>query len=151
MRFKIISAVCLCLLSGMSLFADSPTIRVSNAWVNEAPPTVNINAAYLSIENTTDQIIILNEIESPDFERIEIHRSIVSDDTARMQLQTLVNIAANAQFRFAPGGYHLMLFNPGKPLHAGDMTSFTLHFSGEIQITVDAEIKRLKLDHSHQH
>jgi periplasmic copper chaperone A len=141
----------LCLLSAMQSYAGSAAIHVTEAWVSEAPPTISINAAYLLIENRSDQSISLLKVDSPDFERIEMHRSVLSEGIARMQLQTQVDIAAKGQLQFAPGDYHLMLFNPHKRLRAGDFTVLTLYFSDGTQIAVDAEVKRLQPDHSHHH
>lgn len=151
MRAGFLIAIVFCLLPAMHLYANPLAIRVADAWVSEAPPTVSINAAYLLIENSTEQSITLKQIDSPDFERIEMHRSILTEGTAKMELQPQVEIAAFNQFQFSPGNYHLMLFNPRKQLRAGDFTSFTLHFSGGIQIDVEAAVKRLQPDHSHQH
>lgn len=151
MRAGFLIAIVICLLPVMHVNANPLAIRVADAWVSEAPPAVSVNAAYLLIENSTDQSITLQHIDSPDYERVEMHHSILTEGTARMELQSQVEIAAFQQFQFAPGDYHLMLFNPRKQLRAGDHTSFTLHFSGGIQIDVEAVVKRLQMNHSHQH
>lgn len=151
MRTGFLVAIIFYLLPAVQVNANSLAIRVADAWISEAPPAAGIHAAYLLIENSTAQIITLWQIDSPDFERVEIHRSILKQGMARMELQPQVEIAAFAQFQFSPGDYHLMLFNPRKQLRAGDHTSFTLHFSDGIQIDVEAEVKRLQPNHSHQH
>ncbi len=150
MRFILYFTISLCLLSG-SLHADSPAILVSDAWINEAPPVGKINAAYLFIKNNTDHAVTLDRIDSPDYERIEIHRSIVTDDIVRMQLQTQVDIAANSLLQFTPGDYHLMLFNPRKRFRAGESASLTLYFSDGEQISVEARVKRFNPDKAHPH
>lgn len=151
MRTSFPFLLALCLLSTTQSYAGSAAIDVTEAWISEAPPSISINAAYLLIENHSDRSISLLKVDSPDFERIEIHRSVLSEGIANMQLQTQMDIAANGQVQFAPGNYHLMLFNPHKPLRAGDFTALTLHFSDGIHISVDAEVKRLQLDHSYHY
>ncbi len=141
----------LCLLTTVTVNAAEKTVIVSNAWISEAPPTVNINAGYLIIDNPLAQPITLSRVESEDFERIEIHRSMLSEGSAKMELQTQIEIPGHSTFEFSPGDYHLMLFEPLRKLRSGMLSSFILHFSGEKQIEVVAEVKRLKLDNSHHH
>ncbi len=149
MRAVAFASIVLCLLLAAQLEASPSYLHVSNAWVNEAPPGVGMNAAYMLIENPTGQTVMLNKIDSPDYEHVEIHRSILVDGTASMQLLTEVEITAGGRLEFSPGNYHLMLFNPRKQFHTGDMVSFILYFADELQINVDAQVKKLTLDHNH--
>jgi copper(I)-binding protein len=151
MRGYFIMSVVISLLASMPTYADPSAVLIKGAWINEAPPTININAAYLLIENNTDKTIFITKVESPDYERIEIHRSILVNGLAKMELQTQLGIEAKSQLQFTPGGYHLMLFNPGKLMHAGEMTSLIVSLSDEITISVEATVKKIDLDNSSHH
>ena len=144
-------ALFLSLLPGLHLSACPGEISVLDAWVSEAPPGVSVNAAYLKIENKTDKNMILQVLESPDYERAEMHLSVEREGVARMQLQSEIEIAANAEFEFAPGAYHLMLLGPLRRIQRGETVRLILHFSGEKHISVDAEVRRLKLEQSQHH
>jgi periplasmic copper chaperone A len=141
----------LILLSNLSSFVYAETLQVSEAWVSESPPGVSINAAYLTISNTGESKVILNAVSSPDFKKIEMHRSLEADGKARMQLQNQLEIEAGTDFSFSPGDYHLMLFSPLKEIRAGDMTSLTLHFASGNVISVSAEVRKLQSQHLHHH
>ena len=131
--------------------AGQASLQVSEAWISEAPPGISVNAAYLVIENTGKRPVALERVTSPDYERIEMHRSFLDQGQARMRLQASVTIAAGSTLRFVPGDYHLMLFRPGRPMRIGDSTSLTLEFSDASQLTVSAEVRKLQPDHGHHH
>jgi periplasmic copper chaperone A len=139
------------LLSSLATFASAESIQLSDAWVSEAPPGVNVNAAFLKIYNTGDKSVILNAVSSPDFKKVEMHRSLVAEGNASMQLQSQLEIKAASVFSFEPGDYHLMLFKPQTKLSEGDTTTLILHFASGSEISVNAEVRKLQLDHQHHH
>ncbi len=129
--------------------ADQQNVTITNAWVNESPPTVRVNAGYFKIENHENFPMTLIRVTSTDYERVEIHRSIVSNGIAKMELQNSVNIPENSRLIFSPGDYHLMLYQAIKPLKAGELVSLLLHFEDGIVIPVTAEIRRFQGQHQH--
>lgn len=131
-----------------SVFAQN-NIEITDAWISEAPPTVNILAGYFTIVNHSDQPLDLTAAQSPLFERIEFHLTKTEDGMARMQEAAVITIPAQSEFRFSPGEYHLMLFNPVKTLKSGDLVPLQLTFSKDISIGVEAKVKRG--EHSGQH
>ena len=104
-------------------------IYISNARIIESPPVVGMNAGYLEIENTYPHPIILNEVTSDEFKRIEIHQSVIEGGIARMKKTGPVTIPAHSQWIFKPGDYHLMLFQPARILKAGDTVNLKFQFS----------------------
>ena len=128
--------------------ADS-LIQVSQAMVNEAPPTVTVQAAYLDIANNSDQAITLTNVNSPLFTRIEFHATRLKDGVASMIRQDEINIPANSIFSFSPGDYHLMLFNPTRPLKQGDQVPLQLEFSDGTSISVEAMVVKPGTEHHH--
>lgn len=123
-------------------------ILIHNAWINEAPPNAHVNAGYFEIENHQQHAITLVQVSSEEYERIDIHRSVVSDGVAKMVLQKSVIIAANTALTFVPGDYHLMLHHPRKQFRAGQQIQLSLMFANGKEMTVMAEIRRL---HGHHH
>jgi copper(I)-binding protein len=144
-------ALFLSLLPGVHLSACPGEISVSDAWVSEAPPGVSVNAGYLKIENKTHKNMSLQSLESPDYERTEMHLSLEREGITRMHRQSEIEIAAKSKFEFAPGAYHLMLFGPHRKIQRGEFVRLILHFDGEPEVSVDAEVKQLKLDQSQHH
>jgi copper(I)-binding protein len=134
-------------------------ITVQNAWIREAPPTINVMAGYLDIENSSDKELILLAAESDEYERIEFHQSQIENGVARMQKQDEIIIAPNSTFSFTPGGFHLMMFNPSSPMREGKVTSIKLIFKGGDKAgdkgdkthTFEAMVKRSDSTESHEH
>lgn len=149
-KLKLILAI-LTIFQSIALSANPESIQISDVWISETPPGVNKNAAYLRIENISNESIFLETVSSPDFERVEIHRSMIKDGKASMQLQVQVEIKANSVFHFSPGDYHLMLFKPAKRMRSGDVSSLCFDFLTAGKFTVDAEVKKLQSEHAHHH
>ncbi len=134
-----------------SSHADDAVI-LEQAWISEAPPTVKVMAAYLTIVNSSDKDMTLLNVDSQQFERVEIHRSIVENDTVSMQKQNQLIIAAGNRLELKPGDFHLMLFNPKTRLQRGDQHSLRFYFADGSVFETNAVVKRKNLqDHSHHH
>lgn len=132
---KIVSAVCLCL---MSVFAVAAEISIENAWARATPPGARTGAAYFSLRNTGDADRLVG-VKSTVAEKSEVHTHIAEGSMMRMQHLPQLEVAAGGDVEFAPGGLHIMLMGLHAPLRAGDKFTFTLVFekAGEIEVTVD--------------
>ena len=138
--FRILPA--LVLLAGFHPSACADHISISNLWISEAPPVARVHAAYLTITNSGSDEIVLQQINSPDYSRIEIHRSIIVNDRMTMEAHSQISILPDTTFHFSPGDYHLMLFDPIKPGRAGDKINLIFDFNDDIQFSVSATIRK---------
>ncbi len=143
----------LCMLQTVQ--AESP-VAIDSAWIREAPPATPVLAAYMNVRNggATDQQI--TGMESPDFSSAEIHRTVVEDGVAKMLPVDTLNVAAGDSVNLEPGGLHVMLFDPQRPLRAGDTTTLIVHMASGAAITVTATVMRKAGDdgaddHAHHH
>ncbi|HAJ93052.1 MAG TPA: hypothetical protein DCO71_10640 [Gammaproteobacteria bacterium] len=143
----------LLLLSGSSLAMADATLAIGEPWIREAPPTARVMAGYLALTNAGDTPVTVTSISSPDFEAAEIHRTVVKEGVARMLPVTQLDIPANSQLKLEPGGLHLMLFEPQRPLLEGATVTLTIHRSNGSNVTVTAPVIRKTggEDHSHHH
>ncbi len=143
----------LCSLASAATVGDY--ISVKNAWVNEAPPGARVLAAYVSLENNGNSSIFLNKVDSPDFELIELHESVVVNGVAEMRKHETILIKENEIVEFQPGGLHLMLINPNIRKKQGDKVSLNFHFSDKSLITIQAPVKKTvgkgQMHHQHRH
>ena len=135
----------------LALAAVSPTnaetdLRISNAWIREAPPGSHVLAGYLTIENAGTAAVTISGISGDDFSSIEIHRTIIEDGMARMLSIGQLDIPAGDSFVLEPGGYHLMLFNPERTLTTGDNVELLLHVSDGPCLPVNAPVLRKRAD-----
>ena len=143
--------IILALFTSHFAIADD-TLEINDAWIAEAPPVSKVMAAYMEIENKTQQDRQAVSMQCREFERAEFHRTVEKDGMARMQHQQALNIPANSELELEPGGYHIMLFNPARHLMAGDKTSCSMKFDDGTMITIGLEIRKSSdEDHSHHH
>jgi periplasmic copper chaperone A len=142
----------LALLAATSPASADTELQVSEPWIREAPPTSRVLAGYLTLVNTSDNIITVTAISSPDFENAEIHRTVIEDGVARMLPVKQLEVPANGQLALEPGGHHLMLFDPRRPLTEGETVTLVIQRNNGEQITTSAPvIRKTGEDHSHHH
>jgi len=128
-----------------------PALTFKNAWIAEAPPVSKVLAAYMVIINDSDKPVIIHSIESEDFDRIEIHRTIHKDSIARMQHMKTLSIPASGNIKLEPGGYHMMLFNPKKKFRAGDVSVFTIKTQDGQRHEIKVPVKKSDRQSDHEH
>jgi copper(I)-binding protein len=113
-----------------SVASLAPGITISDARIRAPLNGKTVTAGYVSIANgdsTEDQLV---SATSPAFARVELHSSTKSAD-GMMQMDNLetLPIPAQAATSMAPGGLHMMLFDPTAPLKSGDTVEMTLNFA----------------------
>jgi hypothetical protein len=116
-------------------------IRVENGWIAEIPPMIAVTAALMTLYNDGDSARYLVDASSPKAERIEVHRSFVVDELARMERQPQVEIPARGSVEFSNGtGYHLMFYGT-TPIRDGDRIPVDLKFRDGSVLSVDFEVR----------
>ena len=137
----------LCTLGALMLFGllssvrAEPSLQVDDAWVREGPPNAPVLAAFMTLRNPAAAPVEIAEVTSPGFARIEMHLSQTDGGMARMIRQEVLNVPAQGILELAPGGYHLMLFEPAQPVRAGQRVALTLHARDGRSIVVEAEVR----------
>lgn len=148
------SLLCFCLLSTANYLQAGPasdnTLTFKQVWIAEAPPVSKVLAAYMVISNPSDEAMEILSATAEGFEDTAFHKTIMEGGVARMRHQSSLLIEAGKELVLEPGGMHMMLFNPHKPLKAGDsvILRFTLA-SGDI-ISTRATVKKA-IAENHQH
>ena len=142
-RFAVIgSALVGAVLVTVMLASAGESLKAENAWVPWAPPGLKVHVAYMTIVNrgAADQVIV--SAESADYERIELHRSVVADGVSTMQAIGEVRIPANGRVEFAPTGLHLMLIGPRRPQAVDGHVQIVLRLSSGEEVDVSAVVRR---------
>lgn len=123
-------ALALLLLAfGGATAANGDTLRVENAWARATPAVAPVAAGYLTVVNDGDVADRLLRIESDIAQRIEMHQTLREDGVMRMRaIQGGAVVPAHGTLTFQPGGSHLMLIGPTRPLVAGQQFEATLVF-----------------------
>lgn len=148
-RFFSVSLILFLVLFSVLLISCSvqDDIAVENAWIPEAPPSVSAQAGYLDITNYFANTMVLSGAESPFFDQVVLHQTVVDKETdfARMIEQPSISIKAGQTLKLDPGGYHLMLITPRQAMNAGALIPVTLLFENGYQKKVDFEVRPFRL------
>jgi len=129
-------------LASIAAATGEADVSVRDAWVREAPPGAAMMAGYMVLQNKTSRPQVLVAASSSGFETVTIHRSIAKQGMTGMEHAPQIELLPNASLLFAPGGYHLMLSNPKRALHAGDRVDITLKFRGGLALPVAYEVRK---------
>ena len=123
-------------------FAQQPPrakLRVSDAWVRTPNPAVDVAAAFVTIENTTDAPVALVAVSSKQAGVVEMHETKTVDGMMSMQKVDRIAVPAHATTKLAPGGSHLMMIELARPLLAP--VELTMRFDDGTVLTTNAEIR----------
>ncbi len=129
----------------------APRLAVEGAHVRAAPPGAPVLAGYLTLRNTGGGPAVITGASSPDFDRVEIHRTTVRDGVARMEPVPRLEIAPGAAVRLEPGGMHLMLIGPRRKLRPGDRVRLTLRLGDGTERTLELPVRRMGGGAMHGH
>ncbi len=109
MRFFLALAVILVSACGAERL---PPLVATDVVVTRPMPGMKMSAAYLSLTNNTGEAIRITGVESPQYESVQLHESILQDGVARMRAIPLLEIPARQTVTLQRGGKHLMLLRP---------------------------------------
>lgn len=115
-------------------------LRVEGAWVREPPPVPGPLAAYLDLVNDGTRARTLVGVRSPDAGSVMLHATVHADGVARMRHLDELVVPPGERVLLAPGGAHLMLFAPARPVTAGDQLRLILEFADGDCLQVDAPV-----------
>lgn len=127
--------------------AGASALRFAEPWIREAPPTAQVLGGYFELSNPTGAAVVLRGVSAPGFEEVQMHSLEEAEDgRMRMVRHETWTVPAQGTVRFAPGGNHLMLMRPTRPLKAEDTLPLTFDFgaSGKrvVSFTVRSMVQR---------
>ena len=151
MKIRSLSAALLGLgLAFASVAAAPSALTVDQAWVRATPPNAAVAGGFLRITNagTADEVLLAADTEAA--ERVEIHEMKMRGEVMEMrQLNGGLDIPAGETVELKPGGYHLMLIKPKRPLAEGQSLTLTLRFknAGERKVSFMVHKQMPMADH----
>ena len=128
------------LLLGACRNDETPVLAASGLRVLAPLPGRSEAVAYVTLSNHGARPVIINEVTSPAFARVEMHETRIVDDVAQMRPLENVTIDAGASVEFAPGGMHLMLIGPLRELAPGEGVRLELHHDDGGLLMLDAPL-----------
>jgi copper(I)-binding protein len=117
------------------------SVLITNSWVRMQPLSRPNSAAYMTLENKTQDDIVLKTVTSHSVATIELHSMEHINGMMKMRQIKDIKIPAKGKVELKPGGFHLMLFGIEKPLNNGETIEMVLHFDNGTESTVQAKVK----------
>jgi len=104
-----------------------------------------VTAAYMIIENPSDDPDRLLSASSEIAATVEIHETTMDGEVMHMRpVEDGVTVPANGQVELKPRGLHIMLMGVRDSLEPGDTVTLTLKFESGRTITVEAPVRPLE-------
>ena len=103
-------------------------LTIRSPWIREAHAEATANAGYLTIVNSSAEDQVLVGLSSPAYYKVELHEMFMDQGVHHMREIPSLEIAAGGSVALEPGGMHLMLIRPHRPLTAGESVPVTLKF-----------------------
>jgi len=94
-------------------------IELLHGWVREPPPIAKVAAGYFTLENIGMRAATIERIEISCCAKVVMHQNITIGDQVRMSHMSKLVVPAQKTTSFTPGGAHLMLIGPNRPLRHG--------------------------------
>lgn len=137
--FAILSLSVILVLTGCAQQSTGPQIKIEDAWARPSAGADMNGAIYFRIVNDGKEADKLISAGTPSAQAAEVHESMADDNgVMSMKPRENVEISADGEVEFKPGGLHIMLVDLKQPLVVGDEVSLTLRFekAGEIVLNV---------------
>lgn len=124
--------------------------QVRNAVVRLAAVSGRPAAGYFSLEGGVTNDRLTGVTGSPGI-RVELHESMTMHGAMSMIALKSVDVPANGQVAFAPGGKHLMIYGLPATMKPGTPVLLTFHFAkaGSVQIMATTRSASDAMDKTH--
>jgi copper(I)-binding protein len=101
-------------------------LEFDSPWIREPPPGAAAAAAYGTLRNAGDSPIEVDRVAAAGFGMAMLHETVQMGDRVGMRHRERLTVPAHGELKLSPGGLHVMLMHPAKPLAAGDEAELTL-------------------------
>lgn len=122
--------------------AEPSGFEVRNAWIKLAPPGAAVNAAYMSLHNSTAEEKVIVAVTADCCTQVMMHQTRREGDKVYMDHRDSLYIPAQGELQLAPGGLHLMLLGAKAPLGLEDNINIHFDFSDSTQYTLSVPVKK---------
>lgn len=148
---KKLTAFFFSLLLSTAVQAQDEPLQFTSVRIPEAPPGAGAMAAYMTIVNDSDRAHVIENVSSPEFDRVDIHRSVIEDGVARMEAMESLHIPPNETLSLSPGGIHLMLLDPPRRYTDGEQLTLVFEEQDGTRHGLTVTVRRGGSSHGHSH
>tara|TARA_Y100000385_G_scaffold188641_1_gene194949 strand:- start:1477 stop:1983 length:507 start_codon:yes stop_codon:yes gene_type:complete len=124
-------------------------LSVSDAWVRATPPGKMMTAAYATLQNTSNETLVITGVTSDVTAHTSVHETLINRDRATMRPVQRLTLNAGERTHLAPGGMHIMLMKLSEPLTDAQVIDicFTLENNGPVCNEFSVTQRRASLKH----
>lgn len=125
-----------CLMVGVSWCGQAETstkslpLTLVSGWVRETPPNAANGVAFMTLRNGAEVDVVIDAVDCQAASSCELHQHTQVNGKMRMEKVLNLRVPAGGEFRFATGGYHVMLLGLHAPVKAGQSVTLTLLSGG---------------------
>ncbi|UHD47109.1 copper chaperone PCu(A)C [Aureimonas altamirensis] len=117
------------------------SLHIDHPWSRATPPTANVGAGYMTIQNKGPEADRLVGASTPAAQTVEIHFMEMANGVMKMRaVPEGLEIPAGGEAALAPGGYHFMLVGLEKPLTEGEKVPLELQFEKAGTVSVELAV-----------
>ncbi|WP_298433954.1 copper chaperone PCu(A)C [uncultured Jannaschia sp.] len=143
---RILAALAVLATPAAAEMATLGDLRIATPVLRATPPAAPVAGGFLRITNTgtAGDTLVAAAIAPEVAGRVELHAMEMNDGVMSMiEVEGGIDLPAGETVTLMPGGLHLMLFDLGGPLVAGDSHAVTLTFAEAGEITLDMPVAGL--------
>ncbi|MGF6871097.1 copper chaperone PCu(A)C [Paraburkholderia sp. MM5477-R1] len=137
LKFILFAALCGCAAGAA---AAPASVMVSDCWIRLLPGDLP-SGGYFSVMNMSGKPIDLTAVQTDAYGMAMLHQTQSNGSTSKMVMVHKATVPVNGTLSFTPGGYHVMLEQPKKPLKVGMSIPFSFTFSDGEQVKAECETK----------
>jgi len=122
--------------------AQAQGILVNDAWIRGIPPSATTTAAFMTIQNTRPEEMVLKSVTSEIAKIAQIHTIEQVGEIMKMREIGELRVPANGQSVLAPKGDHVMLIGLHRPIIEGETIQLSLHFADGTIVSVETVVRK---------
>ena len=108
--------------------ACAPVVR--DGWIRLVPGGMPMHAGFARIDNPCAAARKITAVASDAYGDASLHETTLVNGISRMRALPVLVVPAHGSVELKPGGLHLMLMDPKKPLKPGDHVALRFQADG---------------------
>lgn len=130
------------LMLSLTVWADKTMLDVSDSWIREMPPGSPTLAAYMTVSNQGESVIVIKGVSSSVSELAELHETSMENDMMKMRKIPELVILPGQVIELKEGGMHLMLIQVTQEIREGDEVEIELELENHPPLTITVPVKK---------
>lgn len=118
-------------------------VELTDAYINVPLPGKTTTVAFFTVHNRSAKPVVITGVQTDGAARAELHSHTHENGIMKMRKEDQVSIPARSTLAFAPGSWHVMLFEVQPGLMTGDELHLTVQFADGTMVLTTARLKSL--------